>query len=256
MGPSRDSSAAQMASLTEIASKFQRLVSLALAANYGADQTFDSRPSLRISSSATARRQAFSDDMSRYGQEYAFLSADYFPVGSIPSAMDPSELDCRMTFFTRKQDDIDELSDILHPQQSVPHSIKNKAILPWLKRVHTENRGFELGTFNASILATAMKKQSAKWHDISLAYVSDIIVLVHRFIESALESVCFDAHIRRALMSKITESLIDGYQKAIEHTEFLLKVENDGIPTTLNHYFNENLKKRYGIIAPVKVEVS
>lgn len=231
-----------MASLTEIATKFQRLVSLSLAANYGADSVFDSKPSLRIAPSTTARMTAYSDDMAQYGQEYSFLPADHVPGGSIPSPVDISELKDRKTFSIRYQEDIDELADILHPQQDVPHSIQD-AILPWLLTVYNGNRGFELGTFNATILATAMKKQSTKWSDISLAYVSDVIVLVDQFIKTALQSVCPDADIRRALSSIMTDTLIGRYQKAIDHAVFLLQIEDGGTPMTLNHYLNENLQK-------------
>lgn len=134
MGPERGSSAAQMASLTEVATRFQRLVSLALTANHGADKVFDSRPSLCIAPSATARMEAFSDDMSRYGQEYSFLTSGYVPGRPIPQAKHVDELPKRQTFFTRKHGDIDELADILHPQQSMPHSIEGQ-ILPWLLTV-------------------------------------------------------------------------------------------------------------------------
>lgn len=134
LGPERESSAAQMASLTEIATKFQRLVTLALAANHGADSVFESNSSLRIAPSATARMEAFSDDMSRYGQEYSFLSPDYVPGSIIPPAVDIDELKDRKTFFARKQDDFDELADILHSQQSIPHSVPD-AVLPWLLKV-------------------------------------------------------------------------------------------------------------------------
>lgn len=242
LGPERESSATQMASLTEIATKFQRLVSLALAANYGADSEFDTKSSLRIAPSTTARMTAFSDDMSRYGQQYSFLPSDHVPGGSIAPALDGHLVNPK-TFLTRKQDDIDELIDILHPQQDVPHSIPD-AILPWLLAVYNGNRGFELGTFNATILATAMKKQSSKWSNISLAYVSDVIVMVHRFIKTALQSVCPDADIRHALFGIMTDTLIVRYQKAIDHTCFLLQIEDVGTPMTLNHYFNENLQKR------------
>lgn len=89
-----------------------------------------------------------------------------------------------------------------------------------------------------------MKKQSSKWSDVSLAYVSDVVVLVHNFIKSALQTVCPDAHVRRALFSIIIDDLIKRYQQALNHADFLLRVEDSGNPMTLNHYFNDNLQKR------------
>ena len=35
------------------------------------------------------------------------------------------------------------------------------------------------------------------------------------------------------------------YQIAINHVEFLLKVERQGTPLTVNHYFVDNLEQRY-----------
>lgn len=99
---------------------------------------------------------------------------------------------------------------------------------------YKENRGFELGTFNATILATAMKKQSSKWSDISLAYVSDVIIMVHTFIKTALVSVCPDGDIRRALFGIMIDGLINRYEKAVDHAKFLLRVEDGGNPMTLN----------------------
>lgn len=198
----------------------------------------------------------FSDDMARYGHEYAFLPQDRAQSRSIPSVTTeiascaPTALNGgsgRKSFSTRKQDDINDLVDILHPQQSLDST--TTAILPWLNKVYKENRGFELGTFNSSILATTMMEQSSKWSDISLAYVSDVIVIVHNFITTALEAVCPNDDMRHALFGIMADDLIARYQNAIDHTTFLLRVENVGMPMTMNHYFNDNLQKRYGSVS-------
>jgi hypothetical protein len=103
------------------------------------------------------------------------------------------------TFDIRKEDDPEELVDILHPQESLYYPLHGKT-KDWLLQVFKANQGFELGIFNASILATVMKKQSSKWEDISMGFVSDAIVLVHRFITSALISVCDDRNVRDELV--------------------------------------------------------
>ena len=92
--------------------------------------------------------KAFSDEMAKYGQAYSFMTADR------------------------------DSSDILHPQNCLPYP-RSGEIKGWLLRVFQSNQGFELGTFNASILAPAMKKQCSKWTDISMGFVSDVIVMVH-----------------------------------------------------------------------------
>ena len=53
------------------------------------------------------------------------------------------------------------IEDILHCNEAV--SIANgSSIAFWLRQVYESSRGFELGTFDSSILATTMKIQSKK----------------------------------------------------------------------------------------------
>jgi hypothetical protein len=146
-------------------------------------------------------------------------------------------------FGTLTENYIEELQDILHTNDKLQYAVDG-AIQKWLREVFMDNRGFELGTFNASILATVMKKQSSKWKDISLGFVSDVIVLVHRFITKALGCICTDSLVCQALVNTLFDELIQRYQNAIQNANFLLEVENSNIPMTLNHYFNENLQKR------------
>lgn len=240
LGPERGSQPEQLAFLNDLATRFQRLVSFALIANHGADDIFDAELALRMSPAVMTRMQIFSDEVAKYGHTYSFLpSSD--DEESLPSNDQIGE--SAANFLVRKEDDLDELTDILQPQvehlQAVASGIKE-----WLSDVFAGNRGFEMGTFNASILATVMKKQSAKWGDISKGFVSDIIVIVHRFITAALQSLCTDGEICRALLDAIFDDLVGRYQRAIENTRFLLKVENTNTPMTLNHYFNETLQKR------------
>lgn len=77
-----------------------------------------------------------------------------------------------------------------------------------------------------------------------MGFVSDAIVLGHRFILSALSAVCDDAYVRDALADKLSDELTRRYQNAIACAGFLLKVEKSNTPMTLNHYFNDNLQRR------------
>lgn len=143
----------------------------------------------------------------------------------------------------REREDPEDLVDIFHPVTSVLYPLDSQD-MDWLCQVYKSNQGFELGTFNATILATVMTKQSSKWEDISLGSVSDVIVLVHRFIASALVSVCDNANIRNALAGQLSDELTRRYQNAMNSTKFLLKVEKSNVPMTMNHYFNDNLQQR------------
>ena len=146
-------------------------------------------------------------------------------------------------FNTRKENDLAELVEILHFQRSLPHP-EREGIYKWLKEVFHSHRGFELGTFNSALLATCMKKQCQKWKEMSLGFVSDVIVMVHKFIDTALASICADENIRTSLINRLSDDLIKRYQKAISNTQFLLEVERSEVPMSLNHYFNDNLQKR------------
>jgi hypothetical protein len=212
-------------------------VYLSISATHGADDAFETSPELCIAPAVMSRMKIFSDEMAKYGESYSFNSND----SGFPLALkdDPNE----ETFDIRKEDDPEELVDILHPQESLSYPLHGKT-KDWLLQVFKGSQGFELGTFNASILATVMKKQSSKWEDISMGFVSDAIVLVHRFITSALVSICGDRNVRDALAGKLSDELTRRYQNAITCAGFLLKVEKSNIPLTMNHYFNDNLQRR------------
>ncbi|KXL45220.1 MAG: hypothetical protein FE78DRAFT_148659 [Acidomyces sp. 'richmondensis'] len=146
-------------------------------------------------------------------------------------------------FDSRKEDDVDDLAEVLRPKKSLSPCNK-EGIQTWLQGIYTSSRGFELGTFDGSVLATTMKKQSSKWIEISLGFVSDVIVIVHRFITAALHSICSDRHVRDTLFATLLDGLLDRYRLAIRHVHFLLTVERDGIPITVNQFFKKNLQKR------------
>jgi hypothetical protein len=311
LGPERNTPAEQVVYLTRLATKFQRLVFLALNATHGADEAFEDSK-MRIAPAVMARMKKFSDEMADYGQTFAFKTKDddkasnsgseqntptlsfgtpsltkqpaqgtslfsfagkpTQPQGSSVAEKQPKQTQggfgqnsnpfvgipkqpaqptnlSRLTqlmpknFNTRKEDDLSEIVEILQAQRSLPHP-ELEGIHKWLKQVFQSHRGFELGTFNASLLATCMKKQCSKWKEMSMGFVSDVIVIVHRFIDSALASICTDENVRNALINKLSDDLLKRYQKAISNTHFLLEVERSDVPMSLNHYFNDNLQKR------------
>ena len=240
-----------MAYLTGIATEYQRLVSFALCANHGAHEAFEKYPSLRLAPAIVARMKAFSEDMATYGATYAFKTK--MPEGwkNLPLTMPEDEenigvaevsLEGGRRFDSRVVDDHEDLVDIVPPVQSLSLP-RSDGIHAWLRQVFQGNRGFELGTFNPSILGTTMRKQCSKWCDVSLGFVGDVITLVHRFVETALDATCPDQAVRQCLGSKLSEELLARYQTAIARSKFLLEVEHSDIPITMNHYFNDNLQK-------------
>ncbi|KAK4981722.1 hypothetical protein LTR66_009763 [Elasticomyces elasticus] len=68
--------------------------------------------------------------------------------------------------------------------------------------------------------------------------------MAHVFISDLLQLVCPDQRVREELMSVLVEELSTKYHGARDHVRFLLWVERNGTPTTLNHYFSDNLEER------------
>ncbi|KAK1054174.1 hypothetical protein LTR74_016038 [Friedmanniomyces endolithicus] len=252
MGPERSSPRAQSMYLTDLASRFQRLVTLSLDAKYGSDKSFDKDPALRMAPATAARFTSFSDDIGQYGQEFAFSTPE--GLGRIFHGIlagDPQEhlgdasvrrtIECATN--VRKLHNVSlEIEDLLHPSEQLS-SRSDEHIEMWLREVYATSRGLELGTFGGHILATTMKRQSSKRARISLGYISDVVVLINRFITAALGTVCYGADVKSALANAMTEGLAQRYRTAFDQVHFLLEVERGGMPLTMNHYFNERLAK-------------
>lgn len=116
-------------------------------------------------------------------------------------------------------------------------------IMAWITDEHENSRGFELGGIDPSLLTTVFGVQAQRWDLLSLGYVSDVIEIVHSFLLTLLEVVVHDDHVRAGLVSRLQEGLQIRYRRAFDHAKFLLDVEKQSVPTTANHYFNDNLEK-------------
>lgn len=276
MGPSRASRDEQYKFLLELATQFQTITSLALKAHYGGDDIFDNTPTLRLATAIVSRNATFSDDVWQRGHAMAFHkdkdakennpSQSPAPFGSPspfasqvlttfssttakstnPMAEAPtstphgSDHDLKSVRYEKNHA---ELEDIMQDDSLIPLP-KVFGIKQWLENVYKSSRGFELGTFDASLLPIIWKKQSANWEALALGYVDDIVSLVHSFTVDLLANLCRDPRAGQGLHSVLLDQLTDRYKKSIDHTKFLLAVERSGTPMTMNHYFADNLEKR------------
>ena len=230
----------------------------ALAARYGADSLFEKVPGLKLATAVVDRNETFADNVWKMGHTMAF-SKEPAIFGEEHEENEDYDVEISLTqdgedynvgaenfdeqsYQIRHTQPEPELEDILHDDRQVPMP-KSDGIIPWLEDVYKSSRGFELGTFDASLLPVIWKKQSANWDDFALGYVSDVVSLVHKFIFALISAICDDERVRSALMSMLMDGLIDRYTKSIEHAKFIITVEKDGTPLTLNHYFAENLEK-------------
>ncbi|KAL8865127.1 MAG: hypothetical protein Q9198_009465 [Flavoplaca austrocitrina] len=247
LGPKRQSETDQREFLMKAAIEYQRIADQAVRSDYSHAGIFDSDKKLRLATESINRGEKFSEDVEQYGHTFHFAPDDNFD--SIPEE-DDSDIqaldDLRITndgIDTRCENSHPDTEDIVQRNETVPHPL-SRNILSWLKKVHHESRGFELGTFDASLLHVALKRQAYKWHDLALGYISDIVTLVHDFIVKVLRSITPNHRVQRGVVELLMVHLEEKYKKAMDHIRFLLKVELDGTPATHNHYFNDVLEKR------------
>lgn len=281
LGPSRATRDQQYKFLLELATQYQNITSLALKAHYGGDDVFETTPSLKLATAIVSRNTTFSDDVWRRGHAMdfhkdakennpsaapaapvqfgspspfagqvppiTFGKTDFAPKSTNPMVKAPTNLphgfgnDLKSVRYEKNHPDLEDIiQDDL--QQIVPPKIFG--IKQWLESVYKSSRGFELGTFDASLLPIIWKKQSANWQALALGYVYDIVSLVHSFTVDLLAKICKDPRARQGLQSVLLDQLIERYKKSIDHTKFLLNIERSGTPMTMNHYFADNLQKR------------
>ncbi|KAL8902671.1 MAG: hypothetical protein Q9207_004473 [Kuettlingeria erythrocarpa] len=244
LGPSRETTEQQQKYLLDLASRFQRLTSWALEARYGSDDVFETRPALRLATDIVNRNAVFSDDVRQRGHTINFSGdSDQEPEGAANIiAVWRDKLIVTKTPSVRYIKNASDIDELMHEGKKVVAPAETD-ILAWLRSVYDSCRGFELGSFDASLLPMVWKKQSAHWDNLALGYISDIVALVHDFIVNLLHEVCEDEHIRIGVYNAITDQLAERYKKAIDHAKFILHVERSGTPLTTNHYFADNLEK-------------
>ena len=238
----------------KLATRFKNTTASALKADYGDDDVFEDHPSLKIATAVMDRNAIFSNDMFQWGHARAFkkkgepelepVEADSEEgIASLASSSPAQEVPVlESESISRRKSSFDELEGILIEPNPIPGP-SSKAIIPWLTDIYKTSRGFELGTFDASLLPIVWKKQSLNWDALSLGYLSDIVVIVHNFTMRLLSILCDDDRVLHEVSDVLLEALLERYKKAMDHTRFLLKVERDGTPLTTNHYFAENLEK-------------
>lgn len=261
LGPCRENREQQHEYLLNLATRFQNTTFLALAAHYGADDLFEDNPGLKLATAVVDRNAVFADIVWKSGHTMAFSQGSELSEDSNrhvvldefdddtdeddadEDAGDDDAGDSDERFIpVRSTESEPELDDILHDDCEVPMP-KPTGIIPWLETVYKGSRGFELGTFDASLLPNIWKKQIANWSDLTLGYVSDIVSIVHKYSIVLIAAICEDQRVQSALMSMLMDGLIERYKKSIDHAKFILYVERVGTPQTANHYFADNLEK-------------
>ncbi|KAI9656010.1 MAG: hypothetical protein M1821_005071 [Bathelium mastoideum] len=259
LGAKRETKEEQRSFLLDIASRFQELTSLALAAQYGGHVCFKEIEALRLPTLFANRNDLFSQDLHSHGHKFNFESqnetSDVATNESRETGYVPPHLrmkkkkaaPIKVEFLedpvaARKYGNHDDIEDVLSAQIHIPES-SNSGIMKWLENTYTTTRGNHLGTFNPALLSMTMYEQSAKWKDLAMGYTSDIVAVVHDYVVLLLTHLCADENVRSQHLATLLDGLVESYRKGLKQAKSLLEVEREGTPLTVNHFFNENLEK-------------
>ncbi|EGE04192.1 dynamin GTPase [Trichophyton equinum CBS 127.97] len=186
LGTKRDTIEKQRAFLISLVEQFQKIVSYAIAANYGADNIFN-KPELRIATEVARRSDVFSEQIEKWGhkRQFEYQANVTAPPVEYASSPTPTLFTPRPTphslrdYFedaisqdnedkgednkggepkieVRTTADKEDLEDVLHPQKSL--LLPGAEIMSWLENEYRASRGFELGTFRLTLLPAILKE--------------------------------------------------------------------------------------------------
>ncbi|KAK0609767.1 putative dynamin [Bombardia bombarda] len=247
LGEPRQKEREQQKYLVAMAGKFQALVRAALAADYSAHKALED-DKLRIITQVVNLTEDFNKDFLQNSHAYSFITSKVeeehvAKVEWIPDpvfSIDLEDLEAELEMFP-------ELNNITTLDVCTNDDFPDCNIMDWIESMYRRSRGVELGAFGPGLLSAAFREQSVKWGPLTRRYLSEIILVIHRFILRALDVVCTDTKVREELASTIMDRLLARYEDGMRQADFLVAVERDKRPYTLNHYFNSNLQGARGL---------
>ncbi|KAF2757557.1 hypothetical protein EJ05DRAFT_501088 [Pseudovirgaria hyperparasitica] len=268
LGPSRTTDGEIRSYLLRMAEQFQKYVAVAIEANYGSDPFFR-MDEMRLATWIISQNEAFSEAVRTTGFTVPFLTDSQQPTEQHKDmwtelATERSRLlalvekDHPELYTTvertlkNKYDDIqahdhDEDTERVGDKDghvandgSRPHSVE---ILAWIKEKYTRSRGFEMGTYNPSLLHLLFSEQTLAWEPLAKVYVCRSIINNHMFCSRLLDRLCKDELVNKALRSVIMNEQLRIYKKATGQVEFILRTERRGKLMTMNHYYSDTLER-------------
>ncbi|OTB03355.1 hypothetical protein M426DRAFT_321924 [Hypoxylon sp. CI-4A] len=249
MGPERSSQQAQRAYLNKISEAFQTLARDALNAYYPGNKVFDERHDLRLITRIVEANEKYADEIATRGHTRPFAyeaGSDASDDSSLAQTgakvkIEPVAFDVYGISGDESYPDLDEIFD---SAETMVLEFRDQDIMEYIEDVYKQSRGQELGTYGGALLSTMLKEQSKKWEPITLSYMKGVIWNVHHFISEIVTEICPDTRVRDELWNGfLLEELQASYRRAMDHAKFLLELEREGVPLTLNHYFNDGLQK-------------
>lgn len=253
MGQSRATPDQQRMYLGEIAAKFNRIKDQGLDAYYNRSKIFAENPDLKLITKIRDINEHFAEVLYQKGHTRLFDENDDTDSDGVSAEEESSAeddygqedvgcserdglYDWKAEFNIPKLGE-EDLDNILSEPYNCPEPSEDD-ILSYIESEHKTSRGIELGTFSGEMLPTTFKEQSKKWAPMARAHVSNAILIVHHFIFTVLERCCPDPTVRDELWTFLLDDLRMRYQRAVDHTEFLLTVEFEGTSMTYNPTFD------------------
>jgi hypothetical protein len=262
LGPPRQDEREQRRFLSHIAGAFQDRARAALAADYNVDEVFQKQPELRLITHVVNITDVFTADCQRGAHSRRFentgtSAAPAVKVVGRPVSAGEDDLgvrmlaDLRQLLQTAKVDNATpeergELRDVLFCPGKTATGMPQGDVTAWIEEVYLGSRGMDLGTFNQHLISMAFAEQSRKWGPMTKVYMSRIIITLHRFIGTALRSVCKDEQAHKHLWSALLDSLLERYKAAVKQAALLVDIEQHKKPYTLNRQFARDLSKARG----------
>ena len=118
--------------------------------------------------------------------------------------------------------------------------------MQWIKELHLQSRGMDLGTPGPDMLPAAFGEQSRQWEQIVRVYMGKVVRLIHHFMAKALRAVCADDDITKEIWTAIMDPVLRGYKSGLYQAILLVEVERYQRPFTLNRFFNEEMQAARG----------
>lgn len=243
LGDERSAPEQQRGFLLDVVTKFQEIVSQAMTTSYCMHALFEKDEDFRLATQIRNRMDTFKSDMDEHGVEYQFDTGTLnAKCSSSEDDEDEDGDDGNDEISVRKNTNVSEnraIDDILQEQEFV-NKPKDDSIIAWIEEQCRASRGFEIGTFQSSLLCTIMNKQTGKWTIFALGYVSDVIVIMHTFMLKVLHSICPEEQIRDKLVFILVDELSKRYQEAMDQARLIRDVERVNM-MTLDDKFHDTL---------------
>lgn len=242
LGVSRHTERDQRMYLSEIAGHFQRIVRGALDASYSSHPELES-DDLRLITDIVNLTEQFNHDFISRSNVYDFENGEDACCseenGQHLSIREPTSLKNGTSKFP-------ELDPIVDLDLSSTY-VSGGSIMEWIGQMYNRSRGVELGTFGSGLLSSAFREQTRNWEPMVRSYLGKIVVVIHHFIVTIIGKICTDSKVVGELRFIMDNELLSRYQAAMDEAVFLVGLERDNKPYTLNASFNTTLRGARGL---------